>query len=129
MKRRPPRSTRTDTLFPYTTLFRSVCPPPPPLRRGPEGQVQDQQRMHRLFEPCRSGGSREPLLVPLWERLQPRALATRGKCLPARKPKTKPAPNDAGFAHRSEEHTSELQSLMRISSAVFCLQKKTSNTR
>src|SRR3546814_15557766 len=67
--------------------------------RGPEGQVQDQQRMHRLFEPCRSGGSREPLLVPLWERLQPRALATRGKCLPARKPKTKPAPNDAGFAH------------------------------
>src|SRR3546814_9344857 len=76
-----------------------VCPPPPPLRRGPEGQVQDQQRMHRLFEPCRSGGSREPLLVPLWERLQPQALATRGKCLPARKPKTKPAPTEAGFTN------------------------------
>src|SRR3546814_4740132 len=82
MIRRPPRSTRTDTLFPYTTLFRS----------------------HRLadflvgaFEDCRLAGQ---LLV---------AVALR----------------EGDEKLRSEEHTSELQSLMRISYAVFCLKKKT----
>src|SRR3546814_2802793 len=74
MIRRPPRSTRTDTLFPYTTLFRSPRRP----RRGGDGR----------------GPS---LLVARRDRL----------------------------AGRSEEHTSELQSLMRISYAVFCLKKKT----
>src|SRR3546814_7664763 len=75
MIRRPPRSTRTDTLFPYTTLFRSPArhrPSPPAGRHGPASR-------------CR------------------RAPSTR---------------------RRSEEHTSELQSLMRISYAVFCLKKK-----
>src|SRR3546814_12652463 len=87
MIRRPPRSTRTDTLFPYTTLFRSglrqrapgdrhdadmLCAPELHLRRLPPG------RRHRLLNSC----------------------------------------------YRSEEHTSELQSLMRISYAVFCLKKK-----
>src|SRR3546814_2776042 len=75
MIRRPPRSTRTDTLFPYTTLFRS---PGRGLR----------------------GGSRPP-----------RSGAAAGQAIPR-----------AGL--RSEEHTSELQSLMRISYAVFCLKKK-----
>src|SRR3546814_14508550 len=72
MIRRPPRSTRTDTLFPYTTLFRSHPLPRPGCLRPDRGRRQD-----RLCRPC-----------------------------------------------RSEEHTSELQSLMRISYAVFCLKKK-----
>src|SRR3546814_4100609 len=81
MIRRPPRSTRTDTLFPYTTLFRSACLPAyPPARRRPTTMWS------------RSWGS---LVRPPWAH---------------------PA--------RSEEHTSELQSLMRISYAVFCLKKK-----
>src|SRR3546814_3958391 len=74
MIRRPPRSTRTDTLFPYTTLFRSLAgsaAPPPPFSR------------HSFT-------------------------------------------TSAGLGRRSEEHTSELQSLMRISYAVFCLKKKNS---
>src|SRR3546814_11051506 len=69
--RRPPRSTRTDTLFPYTTLFRSFCSPPKWSPRPPWSAR------------------------PRWSRRS-----------------------------RSEEHTSELQSLMRISYAVFCLKKK-----
>src|SRR3546814_16803280 len=83
MIRRPPRSTRTDTLFPYTTLFRSAC----------------------LLPPC---AWLVPL--PLWS------------CLCHRQAKTL-------SARRSEEHTSELQSLMRISYAVFCLKKKTKNNK
>src|SRR3546814_6853545 len=71
MIRRPPRSTRTDTLFPYTTLFRSCRSAPPPDHAAEDGP------------PSR-------------------------RCWPS----------------RSEEHTSELQSLMRISYAVFCLKKK-----
>src|SRR3546814_2417276 len=75
MIRRPPRSTRTDTLFPYTTLFRSLAP-----ARGAEREA-------------------------------PAAPAPRLRLADQR-------------ADRSEEHTSELQSLMRISYAVFCLKKK-----
>src|SRR3546814_10481429 len=78
MIRRPPRATRTDTLFPYTTLFRSACP----------GQDR------AACSPPNSTG-------------------------PASARRSTPAPR-----HRSEEHTSELQSLMRISYAVFCLKKK-----
>src|SRR3546814_6881083 len=82
---RPPKSTRTDTLFPYTTLFRSA-------RRG----------RRRLP----AGGGAEPG-------------PARGRLV------RPPRPGRAGPAARSEEHTSELQSLMRISYAVFCLKKKT----
>src|SRR3546814_4147626 len=71
MIRRPPRSTRTDTLFPYTTLFRSQA----------TGSRPHERHRHELARPGRRTG-------------------------------------------RSEEHTSELQSLMRISYAVFCLKKK-----
>src|SRR3546814_3677062 len=75
MIRRPPRSTRTDTLFPYTTLFRSNCMKEFEMRHGMNRHGCDERHaMHR--------------------------------------------------AVRSEEHTSELQSLMRISYAVFCLKKK-----
>src|SRR3546814_1785234 len=99
MIRRPPRSTRTDTLFPYTTLFRS------PLR---------------------------------WK-----AMRQRRRLPPARQARTGAYANSRGYSERaskppfgggawlplsmfprSEEHTSELQSLMRISYAVFCLKKK-----
>src|SRR3546814_962976 len=82
MIRRPPRSTRTDTLFPYTTLFRSVYCARERAARRPETPC-----CHR--HGCRDRRSASP-----------------------------PAPD------RSEEHTSELQSLMRISYAVFCLKKK-----
>src|SRR3546814_5080369 len=85
MIRRPPRSTRTDTLFPYTTLFRSVG-----LRR-----------------PVVDGGA----AVRDWH-------AVDGVHPPAGRTSTSDA------ARRSEEHTSELQSLMRTSYDVFCLKKK-----
>src|SRR3546814_4383627 len=89
MIRRPPRSTRTDTLFPYTTLFRSVS--------FGEETINKRKTRNRVIAPAST-----------------------------------PPPQSRGFAAtrnfrappRSEEHTSELQSLMRISYAVFCLKKK-----
>src|SRR3546814_9097476 len=91
MIRRPPRSTLTDTLFPYTTLFRSARP-------------------HRRCRPFR-GGNRPP---ELQARAKGRSAGRHDRGLPA----------CPGIGARSEEHTSELQSLMRISYAVFCLKKK-----
>src|SRR3546814_1655171 len=84
MIRRPPRSTRTDTLFPYTTLFRSSgqIVPRVGLCGAPRRDHRQEGRGHR----------------------------------------------EAAAQARSEEHTSELQSLMRISYAVFCLKKKKKNT-
>src|SRR3546814_8613028 len=90
MIRRPPRSTRTDTLFPYTTLFRS-----PGGAEGKRGHQEDGQG-HGDHGRGVDGGK---LLHPLLD-LRPTSVG------------------------RSEEHTSELQSLMRISYAVFCLKKK-----
>src|SRR3546814_9034187 len=97
MIRRPPRSTRTDTLFPYTTLFRSVRRNLPGLARLVAGSAD-------AF-PRRDAGRLE------------------------RNHRRQAAHRDAAIAHppRSEEHTSELQSLMRISYAVFCLKKKKKN--
>src|SRR3546814_8503940 len=86
MIRRPPRSTRTDTRFPYTTLFRSSDP-------------ISLDRQHR----------------------QPQQSCPRRQLRQADPP---PAGRTGAPACRSEEHTSELQSLMRISYAVFCLNKK-----
>src|SRR3546814_1814701 len=88
MIRRPPRSTRTDTLFPYTTLFRS-----------PHDGIGGRSRAYR-----RTDGARGAQCRPQAQR----SLAAPGSAIAA----------------RSEEHTSELQSLMRISYAVFCLKKK-----
>src|SRR3546814_16391500 len=90
MIRRPPRSTRTDTLFPYTTLFRSW--PQPGL-----SSLHVRQCLGKLDPDVRSGAD-----CGSWR--------TTSIFLPA--------------GPRSEEHTSELQSLMRISYAVFCLKKK-----
>src|SRR3546814_2710418 len=89
MNRRPPRSTRTDTLFPYTTLFRSA----------PSVTAIVQGRTRR----------RAPLVSAMC------ALAVTGLGLTG--------------CGRSDEHTSELQSLMRISYAVFCLKKKKTETK
>src|SRR3546814_3645274 len=98
MIRRPPRSTRTDTLFPYTTLFRSParrlclagqCPPVAGCAVPRRGRKQDRRADQRRFPRDRGDARR------------------RGE-----------------RRRRSEEHTSELQSLMRISYAVFCLKKK-----
>src|SRR3546814_10313055 len=96
MIRRPPRSTRTDTLFPYTTLFRSQD-----YFFGPAGVgVADSCGGEYV-----SGGTTS---------------SSGGKELPnSKRRRRKP-----GAMARSEEHTSELQSLMRISYAVFCLKKK-----
>src|SRR3546814_14523367 len=91
MIRRPPRSTRTDTLFPYTTLFRSPV-------QYPLGVMKEHQHTREqagLFDVSHMGQIRLT------------------------------GANAAKALERSEEHTSELQSLMRISYAVFCLKKKT----
>src|SRR3546814_6983008 len=87
MIRRPPRSTRTDTLFPYTTLFRSAWP----ATAAAPSRARTRRRSTAAFTNADSAGH-------AWQ-LVPQGL-------------------------RSEEHTSELQSLMRISYAVFCLKKK-----
>src|SRR3546814_8489926 len=99
MIRRPPRSTRTDTLFPDTTLFRSQC-------RGPERRGAGVRR--DLSEQGVAGGTGEH------RQGENRRARVRGTVIAAAQP----------ARHRSEEHTSELQSLMRNSYAVLCLKKK-----
>src|SRR3546814_2955179 len=94
MIRRPPRSTLTDTLFPYTTLFRSASAPHPVpgrRRRGARPRARGVRRARHGRDALPRGGQ-EPFA--------------------------------SHWPTRSEEHTSELQSLMRISYAVFCLKKK-----
>src|SRR3546814_7368718 len=113
MIRRPPRSTRTDTLFPYTTLFRS--------RLGHD-KLADEGRGEAPFVVRYVDASGEQRLLAravidasgTWQR--PNPIGIDGL----------PVPGEAEAAERirSEEHTSELQSLMRISYAVFCLQTK-----
>src|SRR3546814_1599716 len=109
MIRRPPRSTRTDTLFPYTTLFRSMV-----------RAVHCRQRAW----PCHQGVQAGSLGVVRAGRAVAGRLQDRRGGADFRN-----APGPGGAAQavgaRSEEHTSELQSLMRISYAVFCLKKKT----
>src|SRR3546814_3368472 len=105
MLRRPPRSTRTDTLFPYTTLFRSVD----------EGQAVRSRPTAFAAAARGQGGHRLGLPDPV-RRDGGAAGHGRGTADDRR---------GGDLPGRSEEHTSELQSLMRISYAVFCLQKKT----
>src|SRR3546814_3911455 len=109
MNRQPPRPTRTDTLFPYTTLFRS--------------------RNHAVLirEPCRRP-------EPEWQKELPTKQAEASRHKPddrhrigernARETTRQQGHDHTPNVGRSEEHTSELQSLMRISYAVFCLKKK-----
>src|SRR3546814_7317109 len=113
MIRRPPESTRTDTLFPYTTLFRS-------RRRYDRPDTiarQTRPRRHGWWSTTRVSGP------PPATSTAPMA---RGRChRPGRRDRPR-AYRHCPDRHccRSEEHTSELQSLMRISYAVFCLKKK-----
>src|SRR3546814_7374140 len=105
MIRRPPRSTRTDTLFPYTTLFRS--------RKGGAAH-----RAHRGGAVGAQNLGHDPQRVgPLLEG------GHHGQQRPLREEAVADLAS-LGAAHRSEEHTSELQSLILISYAVFCLNKK-----
>src|SRR3546814_6296016 len=128
MIRRPPRSTRTDTLFPYPTLFRSVIIDD--LYQRVLGRAADPEGKAYWLRVLASGvrtetvgisfygsreyfdrmGGAEPFVRALYDNLLHRQA-------------------DAGGLDRSEEHTSELQSLMRISYAVFCLKKKKQTRR
>src|SRR3546814_10338549 len=94
--RRPPRSTRTDALFPYTTLFRSQASPSPCSTMNMSAPSRRSRMRKEWSSRARSQSS---VVVSYFARSSSRAC-------------------------RSEEHTSELQSLMRISYAVFCLKKK-----
>src|SRR3546814_5803120 len=110
MLRRPPRSTRTDTLFPYTTLFRSPC------RCGQAGVDRSGDQVPAGLPDVRPlGHARDPGARPADPQQRPGCRRGRPDAV-------------AGAEPRSEEHTSELQSLMRISYAVFCLKKKTRKT-
>src|SRR3546814_3821020 len=111
MIRRPPRSTRTDTLFPYTTLFRSDRHHRKLHAQGRDRQGRSEPRGLSHDRPHRHMGGREALACPAAHRHRRR----HWRVFPL------PAADRRG---RSEEHTSELQSLMRISYAVFCLKKK-----
>src|SRR3546814_2425244 len=106
--RRPPRSTRTDTLFPYTTLFRSVATVvgvPPTAAEG-----------------CSASASlSEDTVAASWTT----PATSVARCMTFGRCSTNGASGTFIDEQRSEEHTSELQSLMRISYAVFCLKKKT----
>src|SRR3546814_6442098 len=115
MIRRPPRSTPPDTLFPYTTLFRSAAAAGGALARRRHGAVPGglPPAEHRDVSTVAGRAGRRR-----------RAAAGRGAGLEAA---GVPAPGRQ--APRSEEHTSELQSLMRISYAVFCLKKKHTKTK
>src|SRR3546814_2545109 len=110
MIRRPPRPTRTDTLFPYPTLFRS-----------PAGRAAVQSDRHQL-PPLPAPGLLAAGAPAALHRVADRPQASRQH--PLRKLTKRERVRFHRAAGRSEEHTSELQSLMRISYAVFCLKKK-----
>src|SRR3546814_7157036 len=122
MIRRPPRSTRTDTLFPYTTLFRSLGYRSQPESHATLGRkrqtgrlthdlgIQKGRRAHREDHPVKTFGV---------------YMCTEFSALGSTQKRRGYPPLDKALQQRrSEEHTSELQSLMRISYAVFCLKKK-----
>src|SRR3546814_1881046 len=114
MIRRPPRSTRTDTLFPYTTLFRSA-----PGRAHAERTAGADGPHHHRSQAADAGTGADTKSGILHQPRRGERTALFRLC-----------PGDGGRRLRdcrSEEHTSELQSLMRISYAVFCLKKKKQN--
>src|SRR3546814_6458825 len=134
MIRRPPRSTRTDTLFPYTTLFRSFNTLPQSGHISTKSIFNLNSRVIKKHDRATR---------PLERRIVMASLYSSGRESPL--VLTVPGLNNSGPGHwqtiwettrndcervdlRSEEHTSELQSLMRTSYAVFCLKKNTNNT-
>src|SRR3546814_3406749 len=123
MIRRPPRSTRTDTLFPYTTLFRSMFAhitrhhAPRPFRSEAVEAKAVRALLTKIDGDYADGGGNVRLGGPpifVAGQIDEYIRAKLGHVLR----------DHGGDAVRSEEHTSELQSLMRISYAVFCLKKK-----
>src|SRR3546814_9667674 len=130
MIRPPPRSTRTDTLFPYTTLFRSRRIVLSDLKgiRLPIPDLVEQRRIAAILGKADAlRAKRREAIVKLDQLLQSVFLDMFGE--PLSNPMKWPKKLLADVASiqtggRSEEHTSELQSLMRISYAVFCLKKK-----
>src|SRR3546814_6617484 len=118
MLRRPPRSTRTDTLFPYPTLFRS-------------GRAAFEIGMWPLDFARAAAVDTAKVRCPVYivscgkDRLTPASVVRK---LAKRYPQAAQR-HYAERGHRSEEHTSELQSLMRISYAVFCLKKKKNHNK
>src|SRR3546814_6269609 len=124
MIRLPPRSTRTDTLFPDTTLFRSQ----PPLGMIAQHQPDRWRAAVRRIDRPDEAGVHRALAILSWHRVigpqigLPLAVALLRRTRDDLRVHRADAP-------RSEEHTSELQSLMRISYAVFCLKKKRKNNK
>src|SRR3546814_7448969 len=117
MIRRPPRSTRTDTLFPYTTLFRSAVP-----ARAISGVGLSVVRHRRDSGVAVTGAGGADLDSPTAAGAH--ATPESAGALPQGADRDRRRVR----SRRSEEHTSELQSLMRSSYAVFCLRKKTPRT-
>src|SRR3546814_5526404 len=122
--RRPPRSTRSDTLFPYTTLFRSSVRPSLPSQREHHGSFLAKRRVRRSYgslvsessQRFRPGSPQSPIRAPT-----PKTSVQRRSAAAYQKQSLYSlSDRDRG---RSEEHTSELQSLMRISYAVFGMKK------
>src|SRR3546814_2984439 len=124
MIRRPPRSTRTDTLFPYTTLFRSPCVRALGSQRKARIRISiipigicpasSQESAVQSVETLEQDGRK------IHARPQSRQKSRCCRGLPVPFPRW----HNLAIGYRSEEHTSELQSLMRTSYAVFCLKKK-----
>src|SRR3546814_2548479 len=111
---RHPSATRTDPLFPATTLFRA---PAVEARDAARGDIVEDQRVGARP----AGDPRRPAEVRIGQIGQPRAVVVAAH--------VDHAMHDTAAVPRSEEHTSELQSLMRISYAVFCLTKKTTTKK
>src|SRR3546814_4950933 len=143
MIRRPPRSTRTDTLFPYTTLFRSAVTILK-LLGSSDNPLEDQAAFLKaqiLFWLIGAtdghaknfsiflgpGGSYS--LTPFYDVLSAQPSLDAGQVERKQMKLAMSVGDNNHYRIRSEEHTSELQSLMRISYAVFCLKKKNKHTR
>src|SRR3546814_2118562 len=135
MIRRPPRSPRTDTLFPYTTLFRSSASLRKLPASGRSRRALVLRRWPRMVSPNQSTSRSCALTSPRKGAPPPppSAILKCPGCARSSTRRCKPPPHAAAnsalplqrkFDGRSEEHTSELQSLMRNSYAVFCLKKK-----
>src|SRR3546814_3872628 len=120
MIRRPPRSTRTDTLFPYTTLFRSTTKEDGTKDTSAKDTTPKDRRRNSSMSP---GEEQESALQLVQVVEQAAIAAARTMGYGDRKGSDRVAVE--AMRKRSEEHTSELQSLMRTSYAVFCLKKKT----
>src|SRR3546814_10430248 len=123
MIRRPPRATRTDTLFPYTTLFRSICD------QTVAGSIHNAASNSCVARPAMQDESVKRSSSPVTRELRSSVydadLSNERKTWMRARIRVKIPSADTSVTLRSEEHTSELQSLMRTSYAVFCLKKKT----